>query len=634
SESVDSRSASVYALRPTSISKEPEDVKSNTVDGIVFLDFDAHVNGMTIDEAVKHREIFKIQWFRILEHDTIQLNNNNNIYSGTYTNKLSINIGTLPDTSEYFAIIEGKCGIDTTRITSVIKNFNAIELKLKDLDACIGNIYSIKTQISNPQNHPLEFRWFKNGKAIYYKENLKGLFSDELIFNPIYIKDSGKYKLEARIKDTKHKVYSNEIEVNVGKAPKIVCVRIDTMISKSSMSLTSGKGTYKGLQNSWVSIFYEGNKLPIKFELYKNGNLIRTLYSDSSIFSLGNIQYLEYINDNLDSSKFWVIAQNQCGYDYSDTISIFNQTICNPFNQFFDICQNEPFTFKINYKYVKPLNEYDTLDIRWEFINFVYCLVPTIFKDSQIALDSIFKDNWLNVYSYDSSTTIKVDAAYWANHRVDTNNIISSIRMDEFCCYYMNVRLTPIISRQPVNKQLRYGDIDTIIYINFDNEFEKKIEVELYHMASLNNKPRLVDRAEPEWGRWYSYIKNVTNAEDGYYYAVTRYNNGCNPVISDTVRVTVIPNGSTTSVSDLESNSGLLIQPNPSSDFITIQFQPTEGFEPSEGYKVQILDVLGIEVMSVGTGLDLSQQRIDVSHLPAGVYFIRIGDKVEKFVKM
>ncbi|MFA7627736.1 MAG: T9SS type A sorting domain-containing protein, partial [Candidatus Kapaibacterium sp.] len=197
-----------------------------------------------------------------------------------------------------------------------------------------------------------------------------------------------------------------------------------------------------------------------------------------------------------------------------------------------------------------------------------------------------------------------------------------------------NVRLTPIISRQPVNKQLRYGDIDTIIYINFDNEFEKKIEVELYHMASLNNKPRLVDRAEPEWGRWYSYIKNVTNAEDGYYYAVTRYNNGCNPVISDTVRVTVIPNGSTTSVSDLESNSGLLIQPNPSSDFITIQFQPTEGFEPSEGYKVQILDVLGIEVMSVGTGLDLSQQRIDVSHLPAGVYFIRIGDKVEKFVKM
>ncbi len=38
--------------------------------------------------------------------------------------------------------------------------------------------------------------------------------------------------------------------------------------------------------------------------------------------------------------------------------------------------------------------------------------------------------------------------------------------------------------------------------------------------------------------------------------------------------------------------------------------------------------------MSVGTGLDLSTQRIDVSGLPSGVYYIKIGDRVEKFVKM
>ncbi len=38
--------------------------------------------------------------------------------------------------------------------------------------------------------------------------------------------------------------------------------------------------------------------------------------------------------------------------------------------------------------------------------------------------------------------------------------------------------------------------------------------------------------------------------------------------------------------------------------------------------------------MSVGTELDLSTQRIDVSYLPSRVYYIKIGDKVEKFVKM
>ncbi len=39
-------------------------------------------------------------------------------------------------------------------------------------------------------------------------------------------------------------------------------------------------------------------------------------------------------------------------------------------------------------------------------------------------------------------------------------------------------------------------------------------------------------------------------------------------------------------------------------------------------------------MMSVGIGLDLSSQRIDVSNLQSGVYYIKIGDRVEKFVKM
>ncbi len=38
-------------------------------------------------------------------------------------------------------------------------------------------------------------------------------------------------------------------------------------------------------------------------------------------------------------------------------------------------------------------------------------------------------------------------------------------------------------------------------------------------------------------------------------------------------------------------------------------------------------------VMTVGTGRDLSLQRIDISHLPKGVYFVKIGDKYGKFVK-
>ncbi len=76
----------------------------------------------------------------------------------------------------------------------------------------------------------------------------------------------------------------------------------------------------------------------------------------------------------------------------------------------------------------------------------------------------------------------------------------------------------------------------------------------------------------------------------------------------------------------------LNVFPNPAKDFIDIQ--TSKVLETSEVSKVQIFDMLGIEMFSVVMGLDLSTQRINISHLPAGVYYIRIGDKVEKFVKM
>ena len=100
--------------------------------------------------------------------------------------------------------------------------------------------------------------------------------------------------------------------------------------------------------------------------------------------------------------------------------------------------------------------------------------------------------------------------------------------------------------------------------------------------------------------------------------------------------------GKNTSVDNNEIvKKELLIFPNPTSDFITIQLSNKE-FQPfAAGDKVQIFDVLGIEVAQTPSSVKNGGQtgasdllRIDVSHLPSGVYFIRIGTRVEKFVKM
>jgi hypothetical protein len=73
------------------------------------------------------------------------------------------------------------------------------------------------------------------------------------------------------------------------------------------------------------------------------------------------------------------------------------------------------------------------------------------------------------------------------------------------------------------------------------------------------------------------------------------------------------------------------IFPNPATDYIVIQ--PSEGWEPSEGSEIQIFNTLGEIVLTVEQASP-SVQRIDISNLVPGIYFIKIGNRVEKFVKM
>jgi len=88
--------------------------------------------------------------------------------------------------------------------------------------------------------------------------------------------------------------------------------------------------------------------------------------------------------------------------------------------------------------------------------------------------------------------------------------------------------------------------------------------------------------------------------------------------------------GKITGVENDELYGNSLISPNPAEDYITIQ--TSEVLETSEVSKVQIFDILGLEVGQ--SSLIDGNIRINVSNLQSGVYFIKIGERVEKFVKM
>jgi hypothetical protein len=78
----------------------------------------------------------------------------------------------------------------------------------------------------------------------------------------------------------------------------------------------------------------------------------------------------------------------------------------------------------------------------------------------------------------------------------------------------------------------------------------------------------------------------------------------------------------------------LMIHPNPATDYINL-IPPLE----KRGLggvllPIKIFNIFGECVLTVETGLRPVSTRIDISILPAGVYFVRIGDKVIKFVKL
>jgi len=130
----------------------------------------------------------------------------------------------------------------------------------------------------------------------------------------------------------------------------------------------------------------------------------------------------------------------------------------------------------------------------------------------------------------------------------------------------------------------------------------------------------------------------------GYHFSNPVFLTPKNPLITSGPRILKYI-GKINSVNDKSTNL-LKLSPNPATYFITINLESIGACsnENSNGASpiasIEIYDVMGILVAQTPTSVLNGQTgtsdplKINVSHLSPGVYFVKVGNRIEKFVKI
>jgi hypothetical protein len=103
--------------------------------------------------------------------------------------------------------------------------------------------------------------------------------------------------------------------------------------------------------------------------------------------------------------------------------------------------------------------------------------------------------------------------------------------------------------------------------------------------------------------------------------------------------------GSPTNVQDENSNNELLVSPNPAEEYIEITFEsinpnhslsinPTLKRGVDEQSEIYIYNTLGEEVLTESIHPMTSSHRLNIESLPKGMYYVKAGNRMVKFMKM
>ncbi len=246
----------------------------------------------------------------------------------------------------------------------------------------------------------------------------------------------------------------------------------------------------------------------------------------------------------------------------------------------------------------------NTSMLEWWFDNATH---KVLYEDLAIGNNSAFQQSTINGF-------FNVDTSNWEKLKITIKDVTQYNRL-----YYLFIRPGAVRKNATTNNSF----VKPLAFVNKDSSFTLILDSDDSSNVSISGLPtgEYAVKYTSETGKFADATEIIVQ-NDGK--ASIQIPKGVVALYSKSKALPVIEESS--------SNVEFKISPNPASDYIEI-YPPLEGSERGRT-EIKIYNTLGECVINVGANHYLPLQRIDISHLPVGVYFVKIGINTATFAKI
>jgi PKD repeat protein len=546
-----------------------------------------------------------------------------------------------------------KAGIYSVKLTVTDKDGKIYYIEKKDYLDIRDTVKAIFTTPQSEGTSPMEvvFKNLSTGAVNDIKWNF-GDSTKSTEFAPIHIYDStGHYHVKLFVSDGYYKdsiIKYFAVNVNV-KIPEFVNIinqnsykfyigTIDPMYdplgwASISMNLSEIKcdkddNIYLGIIGRISSGSSYNNFYYSKFDKDLTNKYFRGLYSYYKLMPFNSLLLSDNLIISLDFS-FHRANFDDFTFVKKDTPFIFTSKSVLWNNEIVIAADNKLLFYDNNLK-IK-----DTISLEYQCINLLVfqnklilisssnsSLVLTIFndlKEIQSTYPTNIKNIKINKFCYDKYGNIYFIKYENNKHSIIKYNISTNTFISKDLSAYKSIN-DIILTDDGIVLLAEFKVYTGYVYLDYNLDIHNEVVTygphKPYIIGTINSKGNLIAAS----------CSNVSSSYDKIDYNLLTLEEIILPKINSVEETENVNN----------NNHEFLIFPNPATEYIEINFDAInpmlkQGVE--DVADIKIFDMLGINVSPAG-GRIKEGGRIDISNLSPGIYFIKIGNRVEKFVKM